>query len=321
MHLGNGKRNDDFKKNSGLFYHVLKNYYLKNNYTLILNGDIEELLRTSYQKIKKKWQNIYQLFDSFNNKKRLYKIFGNHDYELKFRKDLQKEYNLYESIILDYKGNKIFIFHGHQILYMYEKLNFIIGFVLKYLANLFGIKNYSLSVDNKKKIILEEKIHDYSSRNGIVSIIGHTHRPLFESLSKFDFLRFKIEECCRIYVNAIDKQKKKIEKDIIEYKNELVSFSKNEIKKELKPSLYTKENLLLPCLFNSGCCIGKRGITSIEISDGNIYLVHWFDKNINDKYLNYHKVRTRKLSGTDYYRIELNNENLDYIFTRIKLLT
>src|SRR4030042_5457763 len=111
MHLGNGKRNDDFKKNSDLFHYVLKNYYLKNDYTLILNGDIEELLRTSYQKIKKKWQNIYQLFDSFNNKKRLYKIFGNHDYELKFRKDLQKEYNLYESIILDYKGNKIFIFH------------------------------------------------------------------------------------------------------------------------------------------------------------------------------------------------------------------
>ncbi|MBN2545826.1 MAG: metallophosphoesterase [Spirochaetes bacterium] len=321
MHLGNGKRNDDFKKNSDLFHHVLKNYYLKKNYTLILNGDIEELLRTTYQKIKKRWHSIYQLFDKFNQNKKLYKIFGNHDFELRLRKDIQTEYNLYESIKLDYNGNKILVFHGHQILYIFEKFNFLVSFVLKYIANPFGIKNYTLSMDNKKKIILEEKIHDYSRKNEIISIIGHTHRPLFESLSKYDFVRFKIEECCRKYVNATEKQKKKIEKDIIEYKNELVSFSKDEIKKEIKPSLYTKENLLLPCLFNSGCCIGKRGITSIEISDEFIYLVHWFDKNKNKKYINYHKNKIKKLSGSDYYRIELNSENLDYIFTRIKLLT
>ncbi len=320
-HFGKGKSNDDFKKNSDLFYYILKNYYLKNKYTLILNGDIEELMRTSYEKIKKRWQHIYILFDSFNKNKKLYKIFGNHDYELKLRKDLQKNYDLYESVKLDYKGNKILIFHGHQILYLYEKLNFLVGFVLKYIANFFWIKNRSLSLDNKKKIILEEKIHDYSSRKGIISIIGHTHRPLFESLSKYDFVKFKIEEFCRKYVNAPEKQKKKIEKDIIEYKKELISFSEDEIKKVLKPSLYSKENLLLPCLFNSGCCIGKRGITSIEIAEGIIYLVYWFDKNKDDKYLNYHKIKTKKLQGTDYYRIELNKENLDYIFTRIKLLT
>lgn len=39
----------------------------------------------------------------------------------------------------------------------------------------------------------------------------------------------------------------------------------------------------IPCLFNSGCVIGKRGVTAPEIEEVNIRLVHWFDSRISKK--------------------------------------
>jgi hypothetical protein len=42
-------------------------------------------------------------------------------------------------------------------------------------------------------------VYGFSSRRKIVSIIGHIHRPLFESLSKIDTLKYRIEQLCRHY--------------------------------------------------------------------------------------------------------------------------
>ena len=35
LHVGSRRRRDDFLKNSEMFMHLLKNYYLKNNYKII----------------------------------------------------------------------------------------------------------------------------------------------------------------------------------------------------------------------------------------------------------------------------------------------
>jgi hypothetical protein len=73
-------------------------------------------------------------------------------------------------------------------------------------------------------------------------------------------------------------------------------------------------------LFNSGCAIGKRGVTAIEIADGEISLVHWFDRTRGAHHLLDHGNRPQRLGRTDYYRTVLKQDRLEYIFGRIKLL-
>lgn len=79
--------------------------------------------------------------------------------------------------------------------------------------------------------------------------------------------------------------------------------------------------ITVPCLFNSGCVIGKRGITALEIENNRIRLVHWFDQNTSKRYLNNHGYEPEILKDTDYFRMIINEENLSYIFARIHLLS
>ncbi|MEM6831785.1 MAG: hypothetical protein AAF551_14840, partial [Bacteroidota bacterium] len=77
----------------------------------------------------------------------------------------------------------------------------------------------------------------------------------------------------------------------------------------------------IPCLFNSGTVIGKRGITCLEIEGDKIRLVHWFDKSISKKYLTHSGYEPQRLEGTNFYRMVINEESLQYIFTRINFLS
>ena len=51
LHMGDGRSMDDFHRNSELFLTALDKFYFKNNYILILNGDVEELHRYKLNKI------------------------------------------------------------------------------------------------------------------------------------------------------------------------------------------------------------------------------------------------------------------------------
>jgi predicted phosphodiesterase len=319
LHMGNCRERDDFKKNSKLFNHILKNYYYSNDYHLILNGDIEELQKFSLQKVMSRYGNIYSDFIEFARNKKLYKIIGNHDFELDQRDDYPLRPHLYRALKFKYKKDCIFIFHGHQASHAVEKYNALYTLLLRFVAKPLLIKNASTAYDSKKKFKVEKKVYNFSNSKKIVSIIGHTHRPLFESLSKVDSIQYKIEQLCRIYTVAGKKEKKNIEKKLRNYKRELEKIFKKRKKERRKSSLYNTR-LLIPSLFNSGCGIGKRGITSIEIANEKIFLVYWFHKKKNKKYLRYAEQDPQPLGDSGYYRIIIKEDYLDYIFTRIRLL-
>ncbi len=98
LHMGDGSSNDDFKTNADMFSFVLENYYLKNNYQLILNGDVEELQRFSMKKIYKAWDKVVDLFSEFGDN--LYKTIGNHDLKLSVLKSDQLKHPVDESLKL-----------------------------------------------------------------------------------------------------------------------------------------------------------------------------------------------------------------------------
>ena len=62
-------------------------------------------------------------------------------------------------------------------------------------------------------------------------------------------------------------------------------------------------------------------MTSIEILEGKIYLIHWYGSDIDKKYVKNDVDYVMKLEGTDYTRHILKHDSLDYIFTRIRLLS
>ncbi len=319
LHMGDGGSTDDFKRNSELFKAALEDYYLKNDHALILNGDVEELQRFQVSKILNKWKEIYDLFNAFNGKGDFFKTIGNHDLELQLMKDLPFNYEHHEALKLKFGKDHLFVFHGHQASKKYQEHNELIGFTLKYFANPLGIKSYSVSHSSQKQYKIEKQVYGFSAFQKVVSIIGHTHRPLFESLHKVDRLKFKIEQLCRDHVIAKSDQKEAIKNEIKAQKKELKTYYRQNKGHSFQSYVY---NTLfhIPCVFNSGCVVGKRGMTCLEIENDKIRLVHWFDKNISKKYLKkgYHSER---IGDTDFYRMVINEESLHYIFTRIKFLS
>jgi UDP-2,3-diacylglucosamine pyrophosphatase LpxH len=320
LHIGNRGRGDDFLKNADLCIAALKDFYLPQGYTLILNGDIEELHRYTLKEVTTAWPEIYEIFGSFGAAGKLYKTIGNHDILLPLHRDYNLLSYMCESLRIEFGEDTLFVFHGHQASKFQARFNMMAGILLRLVARPLGIKSYSVSADKKKQFRVEQRAYDFSSRRRIASIVGHTHRPLFESMSKSDALRYKIEGFSREYAAADIEKRGPLGAKILELKAELDARYENGEPGRRHPGIYNSK-ILVPSLFNSGCGIGKRGITGIEIGDGTISLVHWFDRQRGSHHLTDGSAAVKHLDGTDYYRVTLDKELLSYICTRIRLLS
>lgn len=324
LHIGNRKYRDDFKNNSNLFMTFLEKKYLPEKYTLILNGDIEELQRVSFKKIYRKWNDFYDLIDKFHNSNKLFKLVGNHDQKLLKIKKPDNYPPLIQSILLKYYGGEIMVYHGHQASAYKDFRNALIGLILKTIIHPLGIKNFTRSYDNNRKHKTEQIIYDYSFRKKIISIIGHTHRPLFESFSEEDYIKFSIENLINEYLekNKNPDDREKIKKEINTLKKDLTNKTRKNYP-TLNDTLYNSE-IITPVLFNSGYAIGKKGFTGIEISEKNISLMHYFTPYQNDKYFHYPESEIHLLNckeTKDCCYVVLKKDSLETIFTKIELLT
>jgi UDP-2,3-diacylglucosamine pyrophosphatase LpxH len=320
LHLGNRRSRDDFKKNSEMIMAILKRHYLAKDFHLILNGDVEEMMRVHLEKIQRKWGDLYAIFRRFTEKGRFTRIVGNHDIDFALRKaDATGEAAL-DGLVLMYGDKPLFVFHGHQASIYQGRIITLSRIFLKYVANPLWIKNLSLSHDNTRIHRTERLIYEFARKRNLIAVIGHTHRPLFESLSEYDFVRFKIEYLLREYPKVSEEEQARIEHLVLKYRDELLLLREEENAFGKRSSLYDQD-IVIPSIFNSGCVMGKRGITGLEISDGTIALVHWFDRRRGRKHAPYAATYPTRLEGTSYCRMVLKQDFLDYIFTRIRLLS
>lgn len=221
LHLGDGGPRDDFRQNAALVQEILRSHYLPAGYSLVLNGDIEELQRFSYARIRAHWEPLLALFDEFRRGGALYKILGNHDQGLRAVAEKQLSDTLLDAICFTIGRDTIFLFHGHQATIFFERFNGVAGFFLRDVANTLRIPNMPVMYESRKKYLTEHRVYAFSSSRKVVSIIGHTHRPLFESLSKIDTLRFRIEQLCRDYPSVSPRARAAIETAITAYRREL----------------------------------------------------------------------------------------------------
>ncbi|NTW57029.1 MAG: metallophosphoesterase [Chlorobiaceae bacterium] len=322
LHMGDGSMLDDFRANAPLVSTVLGNYYLPEKFSLVLNGDIEELYKFPLEKIAASWTEIFDLFLKFRQNGFLWKTCGNHDAALLARTNYPLGEAMAEAVKFSYGDNSLLVFHGHQAsVLLWEKYSFLnkaLIFVLKYIAKPAGIKNFSVAYSNRQRFAIEKTIYDFSNRAKIVSIIGHTHRPLFESLSKADYLNYRIEELCRAYPSLDEGTRQRTKQCIIELRKELRTCSAKAKKQRLRNGIY--DDITIPSIFNSGCTIGKRGITAIEIDSGTIRLVYWYNGKQNRNFISERDNRPTQLGSTGYSRVILNEDSLDYVFSKLHLL-
>jgi len=318
LHMGNGGRNDDFVHNGPLCLEALESFYFAKDFTLILNGDIEELLRNSKAEIEENWRPMYKLFARFRAKGRLIWLQGNHEIlPAENRGGGRPAWFDGESVVLEFPHGRVFVFHGHQAgVANSGRYNGLIGWCLRFFANSLGIGNRSIAHDSDKKYKLEKAVHDFSRAEGLVSIIGHTHRPLFESLSKKESQGIRIERMCRDYTRASEDRRLKIRTAIRDLKADFLHPSRKG--RELATTVYG--DLWVPCVFNSGCAVGKRGFTTLEIKNGKIALVFWSSPGRSPLASAYNENKPSRKFGDDAYRTILRREALDYVFSRIQLL-
>jgi predicted phosphodiesterase len=320
LHMGIGKR-DDLAQNGAFLTDILEEYYFPKGWNLLLNGDIEELLRYSFPAIREQWPQLYRVFDRFHAEGRLYKTLGNHDDGLLFEQDYP--YPLYNAIRIETGIIPVYVYHGHQSSRVYTNYQNVINAGIRYLLKPFGIRNISSARSPHRRFYVEKKAYGFSRENNCISIIGHTHRSLFESLGRFDYIKFEIERLCRDYPASSGAERECIAEEVRNLRLELSKLKRSERRNVLRQSLYGDE-LPVPCLFNSGSAIGKKGIYAIELDiedpeNALITLVYWFMEGRGKHFVSRGAYKVERFEDKPYFRSALNQDRLDYVKAKIEL--
>jgi UDP-2,3-diacylglucosamine pyrophosphatase LpxH len=320
LHLGDGSARDDSMPNIGLLVSALRDYYLPKGFLLVLNGDVEELQKNSAAKVRRAHGDLYGIFDSFDRKNHFRKIVGNHDQDL--LTDPAGPYKLSEALRLDHPAGTLLCFHGHQPSEYYVRFGAVSEFLVRYLGRPLGIKNRDRPMTSKRRRKVERQSYLASRKLGIASVIGHTHRPLFESLSKYDQLRFRLESLISSYASGVGPADEAQEEEIRVLAHEVRSMVRKRDRKGAG-SLYDTDGVPVPCLFNSGCATGKSGVTCIEISGDRISMVLWSKPGRVKAWIEREALERSSEGGEDCpsMRYTLRSDTIDAVFTRIRLLS
>lgn len=323
----------EFDNNKDLYLKALE-YYYSSDYKLIALGDYEELHRYGIKKLKQKYNDVYASERKFLKEGRYFRIFGNHDIDWKKSKrvkkhlhDVMPDLEIVEALKFSWNGHYIFLAHGHQGNFIDDTMGIFGRIILRYIARPLGISSLTSPAKRHTKRRKDEtKYYNWAKEKKVLFIAGHTHRPMFESLTKADRIRIKIENMLRKYVGISDpNEKKKIEDEIVIKKAEFERVIKEE-GEEAKWIGLGQPDLVTPCYSNDGSCLHENGITCIELCKNKMSLFLLYDKSREANINKHLRGLTTDLLASDsdaakYKKQILEEENLEYIFTRIRLLS
>jgi len=250
QHKGNGDKADDFAGSSKNYIAALS-HYLSKNYHYINLGDSEELWKYKVQDVLSRNKEALELEAKFQHGKKYFRTFGNHDLIWKNRIDVERLLKPYftlpqpvpEGVLLKTKIGEndldIFLTHGHQ--------------------------------------------GDKMSDNNALStwLVAHIWAPLQRYLqinvntpSKDDKLRNKHNKLMHEWSNG---QKNLL---LITGHTHQPVFASGKYSSHPSNQIeWGQDERLRPVYYNSGCCCFSDGdITGIEISNGEIRLIKWFEE-------------------------------------------
>jgi UDP-2,3-diacylglucosamine pyrophosphatase LpxH len=259
-HRGDNSWADDFAPNQNIFFHAL-NFYFNKGFTYIEIGDGEELWENRFFKdVREAHDHIYWKMGQFHEAHRLHLLWGNHNRQWKYAKNVEeylyhyyeerkrkpggkRNFNplfdgikVHEGLILRHlpTNKRIFLTHGHEGDLLNDKWWWVGRFIVRgvwRILQIIGVRDPTSPAKNyERRLKLEKEMVEWVERSkeklGLL-IVGHTHRPYLP---------------------------------------------------EVKESPYC----------NTGSCVHPRCITGIEIENGEITLIKWFidvnpDMNFKEK--------------------------------------
>lgn len=275
QHKGARNGADDFM-HAEVNYLAALGHYFDNGYYFISLGDAEELWENTLAKVKKHNAATFEAERLFIVQNKFYKIFGNHDLYWandplawwQLRNIYGQDVSIFEGLVLETSINgkkfEIFLTHGHQGDASSDGNWFSKFFVARLWAPLqayLRINPNTPAYDEYRKTEHNHIMYEWSaSQKNLLLITGHTHQPVFGSLTHLE----------RLYKKLLMARKKG---DPLEIK-----MAEAEVKKKERQSKSVSIDYLsmLPTYFNSGCCCYRDGdITGIEITGNRIVLVKW----------------------------------------------
>ena len=256
-------------------YLAALDYYAQKQFFYINLGDSEELWENLLITVKRHNKATFKAERKFIDRKAFIKIFGNHD--LYWDNDPLADFNLkkiygriipiYEGIILQTRINKknldIYLTHGHQGDLQSDGNWFSKWFVSDIWGPFQGwlrINPNTPANNDQLKTAHNQMMYQWSSKHkNVLLITGHTHQPVFKSLTHIE----QLYEELRALEAGSDTVK--------------IAAKKKEIKaREQKGDHMPKFKSILDTYFNSGCCCFDDGdITGIELEGGFIRLIKW----------------------------------------------
>ncbi len=291
QHKGNRNGADDFKEAEQNYLTAL-DYYSSNDFCFINLGDSEELWENNIWQVKNKNRATFDAEKKFLTNNQYVKIFGNHDlywdtslWAYWHLKNMYGEkVKVYEGVVLKsvvgslesgvntpglptgQAGSELTIFltHGHQGDAQSDGnwfSKFFVAYIWAPLQALLRINPNTPANNAETKTLHNHIMYDWSAaQNNLLLITGHTHQPVFASLTHLE----------RLYKQLLFAQQEKDEAAIKAVKGEI-------IKREREFTAVSLDYLnMKPSYFNTGCCCFRDGdITGIEISEGCIRLIKW----------------------------------------------
>lgn len=274
-HKGTKDPADDFRNTENNYLAALE-YYFHGGFTFINLGDCEELWENTPAAAVEKNRLTLLQEARFLAADRYYRIYGNHDLEWKYlfpetvylKPIFGNKLAVHEGLILTttYNGQEysFFLAHGHQGDRRSDGNAFSMWFVA---AIWTPIQRFlEISVDRLSdhfELVDRHNVMMYewsATKQNLIFISGHTHKPVFASLDHIDRLSHQLEKA---KAAGDAPQVARIQRALADRKLEYAG--KKLVKTMAKPSY-----------FNSGCCCFADGdLTGIEIDNGFIRLVKW----------------------------------------------
>lgn len=273
QHKGAKDGSDDFALAEKNYLSALE-YYNLNNFHFISLGDAEELWENTMAAVKKHNTSTFEKEKLFIQRNAFTKVFGNHDLfwdnSPMAGAELQNIYNcrpsVYEGVILKTITNnplQVFLTHGHQG----DELSDGNWFSKWFVANIWAPFQAYLSINPNTPAFQDHLKTDHNlfmyewicQQKNMLLITGHTHQPVFKSLTHLETLYKKL--------------------GVAKEANDLATINVIEAEiqlKKLKGQRLPDFTAYQPTYFNSGCCCFNDGdITGIEIADNKIRLIKW----------------------------------------------
>ncbi|MFT4661629.1 MAG: UDP-2,3-diacylglucosamine pyrophosphatase LpxH [Patiriisocius sp.] len=280
-HRGRRDGADDFLICEDTYVAAL-NHYHQSEFSLCLLGDVEEFWENPFITVMVKYADVLQLEKKFYDADRLYRIWGNHDDAWKFADTIRKHLGwlfpkiaVYESLVLNVndedESGEIFLVHGHQGSAESDRFSAISKFFVKYIwrnvQRLFKIPLSTPANNLKLKSQHDKAMYNWAFKNEKTLICGHTHQPVFLSLTHE-------EKILREIANIRESMEEDIRDEKIKEQLDLL-MKKVETQLANNPNADHTEKKK-PCYFNTGCCSFSDGdITGIELENKMIRLVKW----------------------------------------------